>query len=87
MAERGGVYICTIPWLTSPSVNGVHPAHFQLIGGRVHENQVNKLVLSLQEVYICKINWSNSPFINGVHLDHYQLIGGKERDSRVKGFY
>jgi hypothetical protein len=87
MAERGGVYICTMPWPTSPSINGVHPAHFQLIGGRVRENQVKGLILSLRVVYICTIHWPTSPFINGVHPAHYQLIGGKGHDNQVKGFY
>jgi len=33
--DMGGFYIRGLPWTVSPSVNGVHPTYFMLIGERV----------------------------------------------------
>lgn len=41
----GMFYIRGLPFMVSPSVNGVHPGYFMLIGGRVLKNRGKGLIL------------------------------------------
>ena len=43
--NMGRFYIRGFPWMVSPSVNGVHPTYFMLIGGRVLKNWGKGLIL------------------------------------------